>query len=145
MKREEYNSCIADGMRGQTFTKEERKLEFCILAKTCSGNSSSREEAKAICLQPKPPKKLTTSKRAKFCNIRDLDTVATCTASKIDLSKLTQENIHEVFANALKECSGVKSVKLKTAKKTIEDFNPEERETLKTIALLSKQSEGRVW
>lgn len=56
MNREEFNSCISSGMAGKTFTKDQRKLEFCVLAKQCAGKVKSREEAIAICNQPKPPK-----------------------------------------------------------------------------------------
>jgi hypothetical protein len=56
MDRQTYNSCIAKGLKDKKLNKEERKLEFCILAKTCSGKAKDREEAKIICSQPKPPK-----------------------------------------------------------------------------------------
>jgi hypothetical protein len=56
MDRAEFNSCVSSGLAGKQFGKDERKLEFCILAKMCSGKTKSREEAKAICSQPKPEK-----------------------------------------------------------------------------------------
>lgn len=56
MKREEYNQCVADGMRGKKLTRDERKVEFCVTAKVCSGKANNREEALAICNKPKLPK-----------------------------------------------------------------------------------------
>jgi glutaredoxin len=60
MDRASYNQCVASALKGQKFTKEERKREFCIASKTCSGKASSREEANQMCelsaSQPKAPK-----------------------------------------------------------------------------------------
>lgn len=53
MDRAEFNSCISKGMAGKKFSKGERKIEFCTLAKLCSGKSKSRDEALEICRQPK--------------------------------------------------------------------------------------------
>jgi hypothetical protein len=63
MDRAEYNSCIANGLRGKKLGKEERKLEFCIISKTCSGKARSREEAARVCSLPKPPKPEGTGKK----------------------------------------------------------------------------------
>lgn len=56
MKREEYNACVASGLRGKKFSKEERELEFCVMAKTCSGKVKTRDEALEVCRLPKAPK-----------------------------------------------------------------------------------------
>jgi len=60
MNRATYNQCVADALQGKKFSKEERKREFCIAAKTCSGKASSRGEANQLCelsaSQPKEPK-----------------------------------------------------------------------------------------
>ena len=60
MNRVAYNQCVADALTGKKFSKEERKLEFCMAAKTCSGKASSRSEASQMCelsaSQPKEPK-----------------------------------------------------------------------------------------
>ena len=53
MNREEYNRCVGDGMRGKTLTKEERRAEFCAVAKLCSGKAKDREEAVHLCSAPK--------------------------------------------------------------------------------------------
>lgn len=56
MDRAQYSGCIGDAMRGKKLTREERKLEFCVASKLCSGKASSQEEARQICSLPKPPK-----------------------------------------------------------------------------------------
>lgn len=47
--RAEYNECIAEQLRGKSFSPTERRKEFCIASKLCSNKASSREEAKQIC------------------------------------------------------------------------------------------------
>jgi len=60
MDRKIYNECISRALKGQHFTPGERKREFCIAAKTCSGKAPSREAANQMCevsaSQPKPAK-----------------------------------------------------------------------------------------
>ena len=60
MNRATYNQCVADALQGKKFTKEERKREFCIAAKSCSGKASSRSEADQMCevsaTKPKEPR-----------------------------------------------------------------------------------------
>ena len=60
MNRTAYNQCVADALKGKKFTKDERKREFCIAAKSCSGKAASRDEANQMCeisaSQPKEPK-----------------------------------------------------------------------------------------
>lgn len=56
MDREQYNSCIAQGMSGLRVTPQERRTKFCVTAKMCSGKAKSEEEALALCSQPKKPK-----------------------------------------------------------------------------------------
>ena len=150
MTQEIYRSCMAKNMGGgrlKGLSKENRRISFCVIAKKCS-KGMDEKEALAICSLPKEPKPKNPgnpSRRGKFCTLRDLEAVTTCTVENIDLSTLTRENIHEVFARALEKCSGGKAVAVKKAKKSIEDFSPQEIEVLKTIALLSKEGEARVW
>ena len=54
--REEYTSCVAEGMRGKKLSVGERRLEFCTVAKLCSGKAEDREEAIRLCNEPKPEK-----------------------------------------------------------------------------------------
>jgi hypothetical protein len=110
MDRKEYNSCIARGMKGQNFTKEERKLAFCILAKTCSGKAGSIEEAKTICLQPKPPKPVSMKKRKTENCEKSAIKLAECAVIILTENKTFKQdalNINTVGAaitNALIEC-----------------------------------------
>lgn len=54
--REEYNQCIKPHITGTGKTKEQRKLDFCIGAKLCSGKAKTEKEARAICDVPRLPK-----------------------------------------------------------------------------------------
>jgi hypothetical protein len=54
--RATYNTCVADRLRGQQLTKEERRLAFCMASKICSGKCSSEEEATNVCNAPKVSK-----------------------------------------------------------------------------------------
>lgn len=66
--RTEYNQCIRPFITGTGKSKEERKLNFCIGAKVCSGKAKNPEEAKQICLtQPPKPAKQPKQRRAKGC------------------------------------------------------------------------------
>lgn len=68
MDRVEYNHCMSPYIRGSK-PKEQRKLDFCIGAKICSGKASSPEEAKTLCLNapPKEPKARKSKKRPDGC------------------------------------------------------------------------------
>ncbi len=60
MDRATYNKCVSEALSGKKFTPQERRREFCIAAKQCSGKASSRGEASQMCelaaSQPKPHK-----------------------------------------------------------------------------------------
>jgi glutaredoxin len=49
MDRAAYNQCVSEALAGKKFTGPERKREFCIAAKQCSGKASSRSEANEMC------------------------------------------------------------------------------------------------
>lgn len=66
MGQEEYRSCMSGKMKSgrlKGLDKESRRIEFCIIAKTCSGKAKNDEEARVICSQPKPPKPEKTGRR----------------------------------------------------------------------------------
>lgn len=48
MDRKAYNSCMKPYLTGQK-TKDQRKLDFCIGAKVCSGKADNQTEAKGMC------------------------------------------------------------------------------------------------
>jgi len=54
--RAKYNACIGQSLAGKKMTRAQRKLEFCISAKLCSGKVKSRPEAERICMAPKTTK-----------------------------------------------------------------------------------------
>lgn len=103
MKREEYNACIARGMSGKQLPKEERRLEFCIIAKVCSGKATDREAAKLICSQPKQPKPM-RAKKGGNCQDEVLK-LAHCMADKIDMNLASNINSVELaIINSMMEC-----------------------------------------
>lgn len=106
MKREEYNSCIAKNMTGKRLSKEERKLEFCIVAKLCAGKVKNREEAKLVCSLPKEPKpaKASRAKKPQTCEKEALQ-LAHCVADRIDMGLASNINsIETALVNAIIEC-----------------------------------------
>jgi hypothetical protein len=50
--RAEYNKCIRPYITGSK-PKEQRKVDFCIGAKICSGKAANRDQAVALCSKPK--------------------------------------------------------------------------------------------
>ena len=141
-KREDYTSCMKPYMIGGGPGRKER---FCIGAKVCSKGVSEQEAAK-LCAEaaanPKPPKE---KRGRKFCTLRDLEAISTCLTENINLSGLTPENMGGVFSDALKKCSGATSKRITSAKKALETMDPQQIKALETIALLSRQAEGRAW
>jgi len=142
-KREDYTTCMKPYMTGGG---PERKERFCIGAKICSGKSSNEQEAAKLCAEaaanPKTPK---PKKGRKVCTLQDLEAISVCLAENIDLSSITPDNMRNVFASALKKCSGASSGRITSAKKTLEELDPQQIKALETIALLSQQAEGRAW
>jgi hypothetical protein len=50
--RAEYNKCIRPYITGSK-PKEQRKLDFCVGAKICSGKAETREQAEGLCSKVK--------------------------------------------------------------------------------------------
>ena len=51
-----YQECVAKNLKGKTgLTPEQRRREFCIVSKECSGKSKDRDEAERLCDLPKEP------------------------------------------------------------------------------------------
>lgn len=104
MDRAQYNTCMIPYITG-TKEPEQRKLDFCIGAKVCSGKASNDEEARKICLSM-PPKesKPRKSRGSKGC---DFNSIAQCAAPKIiqllgDNVEITPILLTELFIS----CSG---------------------------------------
>jgi len=108
MERAKYNACVANGLRGKELTKDERKLEFCVVAKVCSGKANNREEALTICSQPKPPKPEKTRKKKaetpESCE-KDVFKLSKCMVPHIDMDLAGNVNsIEAAIVNAMMEC-----------------------------------------
>ena len=97
MDRAAYNDCMRPYITGSK-PKEQRKLDFCVGAKRCSGKASTREEAEEICRQPKPPK-LPKQVKARGQNPSD---IAKCVIGHIHATQTM--SLEEVVTKAIKEC-----------------------------------------
>ena len=113
MNRQEYNACVGAGLKGKTLGKEERKLEFCIVSKTCSGKAKDREEAKYLCSLPKEPKPAKVKRGTKHAI--DSNTLATCIIKALDGSEISLTNLTPIIAS----CTGQKVEKPLTRERFI--------------------------
>ncbi len=90
MDRKAFNSCVSAGLSGKHFTPEQRKMEFCIIAKKCAKNLP-REEAQRICSLPKPPKPEGTKKRrSKQAECPEFDTSTLIPRCESQLAKMVK-------------------------------------------------------
>lgn len=105
MNRTEYNKCMIPYISGSK-PKEQRKSDFCIGAKMCSGRANTREEASRLCAEaaanPKPPK----VKKTRRSTI-DTITLATCVIKGLDGSEISLDNLAPIIAS----CTGQKVAK----------------------------------
>jgi hypothetical protein len=110
--RTEYNQCMRPYITGSK-PKEQRKLDFCVGAKICSGKASSRDEAIQICSLPKVPKpannKVNRKTKVDSCE-KEASKLTQCMMRYFDDNDLYQKilNINSVeiaIENALLECT----------------------------------------
>ncbi len=106
MKQEEYRSCMTTKMGGgrlKGLSKEDRRIEFCSIAKECS-KGVSQQEAARLCAEsaanPKPPRE----KRARRGRI-DTGTLAACVIKGLDGVEPTLANLPTIIAG----CTGQKA------------------------------------
>ena len=109
MKQEDYRNCIAKGLKGKTLKPEERKLEFCVVAKLCSHKSKDREEAELVCKEslnkPKPLKQPSTKRGSRSCERQAVELVD-CVMDNIPQDSLCNINKLQIaLGNALILCS----------------------------------------
>lgn len=104
-KREEYNKCIIPYISGSK-PKEQRRLDFCVGAKVCSGKAKDRAEAERLCSLPKELKPL-RAKRGKppvSCK-EEMLTLAQCMVSRIDMNLVSNtKSIETALVDALLKC-----------------------------------------
>lgn len=101
MGRKVYNDCMKPYISGQ---HEDRRMDFCIGAKICSGKAKTPEEARKLCLEAPP-----VAPKARVRKRIDLVSLAACAVKKIDFASLTPENMQPTLAAALQSCSGAPS------------------------------------
>ena len=80
--REEYNACMRPYLTGSK-PKEQRKLDFCVGAKVCSGHAATEEEAIQVCSLPKPPKESKEPGEPKVRRTRRVKTCIPCLSEGI--------------------------------------------------------------
>lgn len=113
MGQEQYRSCMSKNMGGgrlKGLSKEDRRIEFCTIAKQCS-KGTPYEEAKRICSlpkEPKPQKAKTKKDGAKSCEKETLE-LARCMMDYFEANDLYKQilNVNSVgtaMTNALMEC-----------------------------------------
>lgn len=105
MTRQEYTTCMVPWMKGAG-PKEKRRMRMCIGAKICSGKANTEEDAKVICLQPRPEKavKGRRGKKPVSCE-KEVLRLATCVADHADMDLMGNINSLQIgVANALQEC-----------------------------------------
>lgn len=117
MQKEEYRSCMTKNMGGgrlKGLSKEDRRIEFCAIAKQCS-RDISYEEARKLCLLPKEPKLATKRGTRSRKYAIDSSTLATCVFKSLDDSEITLANLTTIIAN----CTGQKIEKPLTRERFI--------------------------
>lgn len=132
MDREAYNNCMKPYMQG---SGEDKKLDFCVGAKICSGKAASEDEARQICLtEPKKAPKSGKNKKSANCPA-DMEVLAACVVGKLTDDILSSDkDLTSIMTKILQECQCGKSSKKKKKKsKSVEDFSDEELEALETI------------
>jgi hypothetical protein len=101
MDREAYNACLRPYISG-SMPQDQRKLQFCIGAKVCSGKAKTEEEARQICMQPKPAKTSKRTKKGASCE-KEMATLAACVSDNIDRS-MPPDLLKDQIKTALIKC-----------------------------------------
>jgi len=120
---------------------EERKLDFCVGAKICSGKAKDREEAKAICSIPKEPKEPKARKtRGKANCAKEMQELANQVAPKINMEPSVLSALLEESA-----CGKVSSTTKLEKKRT--EMTPEQTQALETIVNIQNEfnEKGSPW
>ena len=125
-----YNHCMKPYIQGTGKTPEERRLDFCIGAKICSGKTSDKDQARQICLTEPPREKKPRGSRAKV----DPHELASCIIAKAD-GELTVDSLSTIIAG----CVGVKLKKQTKREKIEAGMTPEQLEALEAIATLAAE------
>lgn len=105
MDRQKYNACMRPFITGSK-PKEQRKLDFCVGAKICSGKAKSKEEAEKLCSLPKEPRepKIKRKQSPQTCE-KEAIKLTQCMVPKIDMDLASNINsIGTAIINAMVEC-----------------------------------------
>lgn len=127
--REEYNACMRPYMTGSK-PKEQRKLDFCVGAKVCSGKAKTEEEARAICSIPKLPKwareLLPKEEEPITCQLRDKRTQENLELIVLKVKTGEAEDIRPLAAQTLNDiltCHTQDTTTCDLAIEAMQDFN----------------------
>lgn len=96
------------GGRLKGLSKEDRRIEFCSIAKECS-KGIPYEEAKGLCKEaastPKPLKVKGSRKRSPQSCEREVHELASCMVDKIDMNLADNINsVETAIINSMMEC-----------------------------------------
>ncbi len=99
--REAYNTCMIPHISGH---HEDRKGDFCVGAKICSGKAADEPTARKLCAEaaanPKPPKE----KRARGKGKIDIAALATCVVGALEGKEITIAALVPILSS----CTGQK-------------------------------------
>lgn len=134
--RTAYNQCMRPWMAGGG---EEKKLNFCIGAKVCSGKMDE-DEARKVCLE-NPPAPRSLNVRGQKC-LEKQPAIAACLAKTIDFDNLTTANVEDKLREALERCACHKKKPSgrESKRKTVENMPPEQLEAMRALAQI-----GGIW
>lgn len=129
--RAQYNICMAPHISGQ---HADRKLDFCVGAKLCSGKIASLPEAEKICREqpPKEPKLRKGRGLGKTCAPQSLDAITNCLTTHIQINPTTTAaEMNRQLRDSLALCMcGQKTKRLSKAEQAVSSLDPEQREAL---------------
>lgn len=111
MSQKEYRSCMSKNMGGgrlKGLSKEDRKIEFCTIAKQCS-KGMPYEEAREVCLLPKEPK-APKPRKSRLSKGIDPTKLASCISTNLNIQELTAANLLDNLKTAILQCGTVAAI-----------------------------------
>ena len=103
MDQLKYRKCMVNYMKGGG-PKEQRRQNFCVGAKVCSGKADPME-AETVC-RSRPPSEPHRRSRAvgKLCSSKSVGTIATCLVAQIDHAAITDKQMKRDLSRCM--CKG---------------------------------------
>ena len=99
--RQEYNACVSTFLKGKQLTRPERKKEFCVAAKICSGKAGDRDMAAELCAAKSTGKQETIS-----CEKRVQRAVTGLAQAKEMIRKGANEGLGDLMKQVIGDIGG---------------------------------------